>query len=105
MEDPACRAKGRHQKLCGGEIDATLTGTRFASKKLQSSDLRLQTEDVLHVNRLLVNRLNLVLVQILKQEWPHNWPTFISDIVAASKVTRILRLHASSEHELATSDE
>lgn len=28
-----------------------------------------------------------MLVQILKQEWPHNWPTFISDIVAASKVS------------------
>lgn len=27
-----------------------------------------------------------VLVAILKQEWPHNWPTFISDICDASKV-------------------
>ena len=25
------------------------------------------------------------LFQILKKEWPKNWPTFISDIVGASK--------------------
>lgn len=25
------------------------------------------------------------LCQILKQEWPHNWPTFIPELVAASK--------------------
>ncbi|KAI5478418.1 exportin-1 [Pseudohyphozyma bogoriensis] len=31
-----------------------------------------------------VNKLNLILVQILKQEWPHNWPTFIPEIVASS---------------------
>jgi exportin-1 len=24
-------------------------------------------------------------LQILKQEWPHNWPTFISEIVSSSK--------------------
>ncbi|KJA20251.1 hypothetical protein HYPSUDRAFT_203952 [Hypholoma sublateritium FD-334 SS-4] len=32
-----------------------------------------------------VNKLNLALVQILKQEWPHNWPTFISELVESSK--------------------
>ena len=25
-------------------------------------------------------------IQVLKQEWPHNWPTFIPELVAASKV-------------------
>ena len=30
-------------------------------------------------------RLNLVLVQILKQDWPHAWPSFVSDIVESSK--------------------
>lgn len=33
-----------------------------------------------------VNKLNLILVQILKQEWPHNWPTFIPEIVQSSSV-------------------
>ncbi|KAF9476337.1 hypothetical protein BDN70DRAFT_995761 [Pholiota conissans] len=32
-----------------------------------------------------VNKLNLALVQILKQEWPHNWPTFMSELVESSK--------------------
>ncbi|KAH8117546.1 CRM1 C terminal-domain-containing protein [Phellopilus nigrolimitatus] len=32
-----------------------------------------------------VNKLNLALVQILKQEWPHNWPTFIPELVESSK--------------------
>ncbi|RKO97956.1 hypothetical protein CXG81DRAFT_9513 [Caulochytrium protostelioides] len=58
------------------------------------------TEESLHQNRTLISKLNLVLVQILKQEWPHNWPNFIPEIVAASKSNlslcennmRILRL-------------
>ena len=29
-------------------------------------------------------------VQILKQDWPHNWPNFISDLVAASKTNETL---------------
>ncbi|CAM9306613.1 unnamed protein product, partial [Sphacelaria rigidula] len=31
-----------------------------------------------------------VLVAILKQEWPHNWPSFISDICEASKTNEVL---------------
>ena len=32
-----------------------------------------------------LQKLNLVLVQIVKQEWPKNWPTFMADIVGSSK--------------------
>ncbi|KII89060.1 hypothetical protein PLICRDRAFT_160125 [Plicaturopsis crispa FD-325 SS-3] len=32
-----------------------------------------------------INKLNLALVQILKQEWPHNWPSFITELVESSK--------------------
>nr|KAG5714583.1 hypothetical protein BaRGS_007029 [Batillaria attramentaria] len=32
----------------------------------------------------------MILVQILKFEWPRNWPTFISDIVGASKTNESL---------------
>eukprot|EP00842_Homolaphlyctis_polyrhiza_P001757 jgi/Hompol1/2582/HPOL_001426-RA len=39
----------------------------------------------LEKNRTLLGKLNIVLVQILKQDWPHNWPTFIPEIVASSK--------------------
>ncbi|KAF8935515.1 CRM1 C terminal-domain-containing protein [Dissophora ornata] len=47
--------------------------------KLSSNETTLSRE------RTLLNKFNLVLVQILKQEWPHAWPTFIPEIVASSK--------------------
>lgn len=43
------------------------------------------TEESLRSQRTLLNKLNLVLVSILKQEWPHNWPTFINEIIAACR--------------------
>jgi exportin-1 len=42
-----------------------------------------KTEDKLKTERAFLNKLNLVLVSILKQEWPHNWPTFINEIVSS----------------------
>ncbi|KAI9179359.1 Karyopherin transporter [Blastocladiella emersonii ATCC 22665] len=36
-------------------------------------------------NRQFLAKLNLVLVQILKQDWPHNWPDFIPELVRASR--------------------
>lgn len=41
------------------------------------------SEESLKENRTLLNKLNLVLVSILKQEWPHNWPTFTNEIVSS----------------------
>ncbi|KAJ1371989.1 hypothetical protein KIN20_034041 [Parelaphostrongylus tenuis] len=38
-------------------------------------------------NSLLLHKLNLVLVQIVKQDWPKNWPSFITDIVESSKTS------------------
>ncbi|KAI1127330.1 CRM1 C terminal-domain-containing protein [Nemania abortiva] len=43
------------------------------------------SEESLKTHRTLLNKLNLVLVSILKQEWPHNWPTFINEIIAACR--------------------
>ena len=40
--------------------------------------------------RVFIGKLNLTLIQILKQEWPHNWPTFISDLVGSSKTSECL---------------
>ncbi|XP_035225153.1 exportin-1-like, partial [Stegodyphus dumicola] len=40
--------------------------------------------------KVYLNKLNMILVQILKREWPKNWPTFISDIVGASKTNESL---------------
>lgn len=41
------------------------------------------SEESLKAQRTLINKLNLVLVSILKQEWPHNWPTFINEIISS----------------------
>ncbi|KAI9276545.1 nuclear export factor CRM1 [Sporodiniella umbellata] len=46
----------------------------------QSSD-----ENNLIKQRTYINKLNMALVQILKQEWPRNWPTFIPEIVSSSQ--------------------
>ncbi|XP_078175764.1 protein EXPORTIN 1A-like [Carex rostrata] len=35
--------------------------------------------------RLYVNKLNVILVQVLKHEWPARWKTFIPDLVSAAK--------------------
>ncbi|KAF9264734.1 hypothetical protein L218DRAFT_200244 [Marasmius fiardii PR-910] len=42
-------------------------------------------ETTMRKEKTYVNKLNLALIQILKQEWPHNWPTFITELVESSK--------------------
>lgn len=42
-------------------------------------------EQAMRREKSYMNKLNLALVQILKQEWPHNWPTFIPELVESSK--------------------
>lgn len=43
-------------------------------------------DDSIFVNqKQLLNKADLTLVQILKQEWPNNWPTFIPEVVTASR--------------------
>ena len=44
-------------------------------------------EETLRNQKALINKLNLVLISILKQEWPDNWPTFINEIVSASRTS------------------
>lgn len=44
----------------------------------------------MEANKVYLNKLNMILVQILKREWPKNWETFISDIVGASKTNESL---------------
>ncbi|XP_064490113.1 exportin-1-like [Ornithodoros turicata] len=46
--------------------------------------------EILERERVYLNKLNMILVQILKREWPKNWPSFISDIVGASKTNESL---------------
>eukprot|EP00580_Thalassiosira_gravida_P013796 CAMPEP_0201684068 /NCGR_PEP_ID=MMETSP0494-20130426/52443_1 /ASSEMBLY_ACC=CAM_ASM_000839 /TAXON_ID=420259 /ORGANISM="Thalassiosira gravida, Strain GMp14c1" /LENGTH=1085 /DNA_ID=CAMNT_0048167855 /DNA_START=79 /DNA_END=3336 /DNA_ORIENTATION=- len=47
-------------------------------------------ESLASTEKVFLSKLNLTLVQILKQEWPHNWPSFIPDLVGSSKTSEIL---------------
>ncbi|PSN52089.1 Exportin-1 [Blattella germanica] len=40
--------------------------------------------------KVYLNKLNMILVQVLKREWPKNWESFIPDIVGASKTNESL---------------
>lgn len=42
-------------------------------------------DEIFETQRALINKIDLTLVSILKQEWPHNWPQFIPEIVASSE--------------------
>ncbi|OIR57119.1 MAG: exportin 1 [Amphiamblys sp. WSBS2006] len=46
---------------------------------------RTGDEGVFKAERVLVNKLNVVLVQILKHEWPRRWAGFIEEIVGSSR--------------------
>nr|CAB3456381.1 unnamed protein product [Digitaria exilis] len=40
--------------------------------------------------RLYVNKLNVILVQVLKREWPARWTTFIPDLISAATSSETL---------------
>ncbi len=44
-----------------------------------------ENDDVFRTQRALINKCDLTLVQIIKQEWPAKWPAFIPEIVASSR--------------------
>ncbi|KAL3630785.1 Exportin-1 [Castilleja foliolosa] len=52
--------------------------------KLSSDEVSFRKE------RLYVNKLNIILVQILKHEWPARWRSFIPDLVAAAKTSETI---------------
>ncbi|KAL0590230.1 hypothetical protein ABG067_001475 [Albugo candida] len=47
-------------------------------------------EAILRREKVFIQKMDLLLVQILKHEWPQNWPTFVSDIVSSSKTSEVL---------------
>lgn len=89
-------SKNQETKYFALQILETLIKTRWnalpavqtAGIKTFIIDLIIKTSsDAATVERekFYLTKLNMVLVQILKREWPKRWPTFISDIVGASK--------------------
>jgi exportin-1 len=49
-----------------------------------------QDEATLLKEKVFIAKLNLTLIEILKQEWPHNWPSFVSDLVGSSRTSEVL---------------
>uniref|UniRef100_A0A7S0M413 Exportin-1 n=1 Tax=Cryptomonas curvata TaxID=233186 RepID=A0A7S0M413_9CRYP len=47
-------------------------------------------EATLQRTKMCLGKLNLILVQILKQEWPHNWKDFIPQLVESGKTNETL---------------
>lgn len=43
-----------------------------------------QDDNLFRSQKNLINKSDLTLVQILKQEWPQNWPTFIPELINSS---------------------
>ena len=46
--------------------------------------------ELMEKEKTYLNKLNLILVSILKREWPKNWESFIPDIIGASKTNESL---------------
>lgn len=46
--------------------------------------------EVMEREKVYLSKLNMILVQVLKREWPKNWQSFIPDIVGASKTNESL---------------
>ncbi|KAH0445965.1 hypothetical protein IEQ34_025200 [Dendrobium chrysotoxum] len=44
-------------------------------------------ENLPRAEKTYLNKLDMTLIQILKQEWPHRWPSFIPDIVSSSRTS------------------
>ncbi|GBF89748.1 hypothetical protein Rsub_02918 [Raphidocelis subcapitata] len=48
------------------------------------------SEQLFRAESVFMAKLNMVLVQILKQDWPDRWQSFLPDIVSASKTNETL---------------
>eukprot|EP00882_Tetradesmus_deserticola_P012268 GHRQ01013002.1.p1 GENE.GHRQ01013002.1~~GHRQ01013002.1.p1 ORF type:complete len:366 (+),score=178.31 GHRQ01013002.1:232-1329(+) len=72
---------------------AALPGEQREGIKNYTSNLIIKystNEQLYRAESTFISKLNLILVQILKQDWPHKWQSFIPDLVAASKTNETL---------------
>eukprot|EP00241_Pyramimonas_parkeae_P000677 CAMPEP_0114249878 /NCGR_PEP_ID=MMETSP0058-20121206/14395_1 /TAXON_ID=36894 /ORGANISM="Pyramimonas parkeae, CCMP726" /LENGTH=1067 /DNA_ID=CAMNT_0001363489 /DNA_START=188 /DNA_END=3391 /DNA_ORIENTATION=+ len=47
-------------------------------------------ENIFRRDRSLVSKVNVLLVQVVKHEWPARWPSFISDLTGAAKISEVM---------------
>lgn len=94
-------SKNQQTKFFGLQVLESVVKTRWGALpdpqregiKTYCSNLIIKIstdEKAFRTERTFLNKLNLVLVDILKQDWPHKWPSFIPDIVGASKTNETL---------------
>jgi len=84
MEGAASGAVSRFVQTCFAlERNRGLRGPGIRNFVVQFILQCSGSEESLKTSKTLLNKLNLVLISVLKQEWPHNWPTFINEIITA----------------------
>ncbi|KAI0060843.1 hypothetical protein BV25DRAFT_1917398 [Artomyces pyxidatus] len=79
------KSSSSQTKFIALQILEKLINTRW--KTLPSSQKQGPTasdEATLRREKTYMNKLNLALIQILKQEWPQDWPTFIPELIESS---------------------
>ena len=47
-------------------------------------------EAAYQANHVVVGKMNVCLVQIVKHEWPHNWPDFIPSLIESGKTNEVI---------------
>lgn len=47
-------------------------------------------EAAYQANHVVVGKMNVCLVQIVKHEWPHNWPDFIPSLIESGKSNEVI---------------
>ncbi|KAG7285284.1 Exportin-1 [Staphylotrichum longicolle] len=82
-EQTKCSSPARLAGVVQGLTNTSLGSAGIRNFVVQYILQCSNTEEALKTHRTLLNKLNLVLVSVLKQEWPHNWPTFINEIISA----------------------
>ncbi|KAI8801524.1 CRM1 C terminal-domain-containing protein [Cladochytrium replicatum] len=77
------------EKLIKSMWKALPEGQRLGIRKyIVAVVIKTSSDDVsMAKQRAYLKKLNEVLVQILKHEWPRNWPTFITEIVQSSRTS------------------
>lgn len=95
------QTKNQQTKFFGLQILENVIKTRWGALPeaqregiktyISNSIIKIATDETaFRRERTFLNKLNLVLVDVLKQDWPHKWPSFIPDIVGASKTNETL---------------
>lgn len=94
-------SKNQQTKFFGLQVLESVVRTRWGALpdaqregiKTYCSNLIIKIstdEKAFRSEKTFLSKLNLVLVDILKQDWPHKWPSFIPDIVGASRTNETL---------------